>query len=258
MARDHNLTVFNDAAVVARYNRDRALHEAERFLFQSYLKEGMAILDIGVGAGRTTPYLSGIAARYVGVDYSVAMVEKCRSKFPTLSFLCMDAADMAVFPDDSFDAVVFSFNGIDCLPDDMVRAKCLSECSRVLASGGVFIVSSHNARYLLFTPVLHGVGVFKKAWRLMYAAAHTSLNLLPRVLSRTFWRKAGYVRDGLSAGHPVIHLSTPDRFSAELQRADFAVARVVAAHYPRVRPTLAVPWYYYVCVKTGPRRSGPG
>ena len=255
MTRSRNVEVFNDPAVVAYYDQERALHESERLLFETYLKEGMAILDIGVGAGRTTPYLSRIAGRYVGVDYSEAMIAKCRVKFPTLSFLRIDAADMSVFPDGSFDAVVFTFNGIDCLPDDEARTKCLRECARLLGAGGIFIVSSHNARYLFFMPVLHGVGALKKSWRLVYAAGQTLLSLLPRIASRTFWRKAGYVRDALSRGRPVIYVSTRDRFSAELRRSNFTVARIVGAHYPRVRPTPAVPWYYYACVKNDSRKS---
>jgi ubiquinone/menaquinone biosynthesis C-methylase UbiE len=258
MTRNRNVEVFNDPTVVAYYDHEKALHESERLLFETYLKEGMTILDIGVGAGRTTPYLSRIAARYVGVDYSDAMIAKCRTNFPTLSFLEIDAADMAVFPDGTFDAVVFSFNGIDCLPDDEARARCLRECARVLRCGGIFIVSSHNARYLFFTPVLAGVGTLKKAWRLAYAAAQTLLSLLPRIASMAFWRKAGYVRDTLSRGRPVIYVSTPDRFSAELLRSNFRVARIVGAHYPRVRPTPAVPWYYYACVKNDPREARIG
>ncbi len=254
MTGDRNLDVFSDPTVVAYYDREPALHESERLLFRTYLKEGMAILDIGVGAGRTTPSLSKIASRYVGLDYSAAMVAKCRSKFPGLSFLEVDATDLSIFPDGSFDAAVFSFNGIDCLPDDEARARCLRECARVLGPGGVFIVSSHNARYLLFMPVLHGVGPFKKVWRLGYALARTLLSLLPRLASRTFWREAGYARDALSRGRPVIYMSTPDRFSAELRRSGFTVARIVGAPYPARRPTVAIPWHYYACVKGDPRQ----
>ena len=40
----------------------------------------MAILDLGVGGGRTTPHLSSIAARYVGADYAAEMVARCQDK----------------------------------------------------------------------------------------------------------------------------------------------------------------------------------
>lgn len=258
MTDDRNRKVFSDPVVVAYYDQKTALHESEHLLFQTFLKKGMAVLDIGVGAGRTTPYLSGIAARYVGVDYSDAMIAKCRSKFPTLSFLTMDASDMSVFPDNSFDAIVFSFNGIDCLPNDEVRAKCFGECSRILEPGGILILSSHNARHLFFTPVLHGVGAIKKVWRLLYASVATMWSLPPRIASKAFWRGAGYVRERLGCGGATIYVSTPDRFAKELQSHGFTVARVVGAQHPGVERTLAVPWYYYACVKTDPRDSGLG
>ncbi len=258
MTRDFNLQMFNDPAVVAYYDRQNCLHESERHLFEMYLKEGMAILDLGVGAGRTTPYLSGIAARYVGLDYSDAMIAKCRSKFPTLSFVGGDASDMSVFPDGSFEAVVFSFNGIDYLPNDEARAKCLEECARVLRPGGVFILSSHNARYLFFAPLLNGARPLKKLWRLIYAVVQTVRNSPPRITSKAFWRGVGYLRDPLSGGGLITRVSTQERLTAELRRSRFTVARIVGAHYPQVRPTVAEPWYYYACVKDDPRDAPLG
>jgi SAM-dependent methyltransferase len=258
MAADRNLEIFSDPAVVDYYDRDATLHESERFLFQAYLDPGMAILDVGVGTGRTTPALSRIASRYVGVDYSTAMVARCRSKFPGLTFLEMDATDMSGFADGSFDAVVFSFNGIDCLPDDSARLRCLHECARVLRPGGIFIVSSHNARYLVYLPVLHRVGWVRMAWRVAYAVGQTLVGLLPRLAAPAFWRGAGYTRDPLSRGRPVLYMSTTRYFAADLRRSGFSVTRIVAAHHPARRPSVAIPWHYYACVNIGgPGRSAP-
>ena len=77
-----NLQAYRDPKVVSHYAALDYLTACERLLFDTYLKPGMAILDIGVGGGRTTPYLSQKAARYVGVDYSEEMVQSCRRKFP--------------------------------------------------------------------------------------------------------------------------------------------------------------------------------
>lgn len=248
MTRHSRVSVFSEPHVVACYDRG-SLHESERLLFETYLKEGMAILDVGVGAGRTTPYLSALAAHYVGIDYSHGMVVRCGEKFPTTSFLEMDASEMSAFRDYSFDAVIFSFNGIGCLPTDEAREKCLRECARVLRPAGVFILSSHNARYLFVYPILSEVSGVKKIWRLTYAMAQTSLNLFPRVMSRAFWNGSGYVFDPLAHGGIVTYVSTPDRFAAELGQAGFKVACVVGAHYPSMAPVFATPWYYYACMK---------
>jgi ubiquinone/menaquinone biosynthesis C-methylase UbiE len=258
MTADRNLAVFSDPMVVDYYDRDAALHESERVLFHAHLQRGMAILDIGVGTGRTTPALARIASRYVGVDYSAAMVARCRQKFPDLTFIEMDATDMSALADGSFDAAVFSFNGIDCLPHAAARVRCLRECARVLRPGGVFIVSSHNVRYLVYLPVLRAVGPVKAGWRVGYALAQTLFGLWPRLATPVYWRGAGHTRDTLSRGRPRIYVSTPKRFSADLRRSGFSVIRIVPAHHPARRPSVAIPWHYYACVKIGaPARSAP-
>src|SRR5215471_249530 len=113
-----HLKVYNTPEIVARYAAMDSVSACEQALFDSYLRQGMAILDLGVGAGRTTPHLSAIASRYVGIDYSEEMIRACRSKFPHLQFNVADASDLSQFHDASFDAVVFSYNGIDCLPHE--------------------------------------------------------------------------------------------------------------------------------------------
>ncbi len=130
--RDPNLPVYNSRAVAAHYAALNYLSPCEQKLFDIYLQPGMDILDLGVGGGRTTTYLSSIARRYVGVDYAPEMIEACRAKYPRLEFHTADAADLSMFPNSSFDAVVFAFNGIDYIIPDENRAKCLQECGRIL------------------------------------------------------------------------------------------------------------------------------
>jgi len=250
MATRSSVRVFSDPAVVSYYDQRRELHESERVLFETYLRRGMTILDMGVGAGRTTPYLSGLAGQYVGIDYSPAMITRCREKFPALSFLEMNASQMSTFPDASFDGIVFSCNGIDCLSCDAERQKCLRECARILRPGGVFIFSSHNARYLIFTPVLGGVTLTKKAWRVVYAFAHTLRNLPARLTSGAFWRGMGHVVDPLTHGGLVIYVSTPDEVVKEVRRVGLTVVRTVSANYPHAQPACATPWYYFACIKS--------
>ncbi len=147
-----NLQAYRDPEVVSHYAALDYLTACERLLFDTYIKPGMAILDIGVGGGRTTPYLSRKAARYVGVDYSEEMVQSCRRKFPELEFLVSDASDLSGFSDASFDAIVIAFNGLDCVSPEERRWQCLRECARVLRAGGVLIFSSHNPRSILVRP----------------------------------------------------------------------------------------------------------
>jgi len=77
---------------------------------------GTRILDLGVGAGRTTHHFGPLASTYVGIDLSKPMVEACRKAFaslPGVAFHVADARDLRGFADESFDVVLFSFNGLD-------------------------------------------------------------------------------------------------------------------------------------------------
>ncbi|NJN86409.1 MAG: class I SAM-dependent methyltransferase, partial [Leptolyngbyaceae cyanobacterium SL_7_1] len=84
---------------------------------------------------------------YVGVDYAATMVAACQKRFPSasqaLQFAVCDARDMSQFSDDSFDLILFSFNGID-YSSHGDRFKIFQEVSRVGKSGGYFCFSSHN------------------------------------------------------------------------------------------------------------------
>ena len=118
--KDQNLTVFDDEQIASFYDAMEGLSACETVLFEAHVN-GDAVLDLGVGAGRTTPKLSELADSYVGLDYSPAMIDVCRRKYPQQAFVVADAADLSQFESSSFDVVVFSFNGIDCLPDDAVK-----------------------------------------------------------------------------------------------------------------------------------------
>jgi SAM-dependent methyltransferase len=104
---------------------------------------GRKILDIGVGAGRTTDLLLQVSRDYVGIDYTGEMVQACRKRHPGVRVEQMDARDLSAFGDGEFALVVFSFNGIDSVgPQD--RLRVLREVHRVLAPGGLFLFSAHN------------------------------------------------------------------------------------------------------------------
>jgi SAM-dependent methyltransferase len=104
---------------------------------------GRRILDMGVGAARTTPALMALSSDYVAIDYSQAFVDLVRERFGLERVYCMDARDMARFASGSFDFVLFSYNGLDYV-DRSGRTSALREIHRVLAPGGVFMFSSHN------------------------------------------------------------------------------------------------------------------
>lgn len=140
-----------------------------------------AILDLGVGAGRTVPALRAISGEYTGLDYTPGMVAECRAKFPGDRFVEGDARDLSRFPDGSFFMVFFSCAGISMV-DHEGRLAVLREVRRVLAPGGCFIFSTGNR-----DRAGHGNG---------YRFPVLRLSRNPLVSAK---RVAGYLRD-LKAG----------------------------------------------------------
>jgi|SRR5688572_13384521 len=144
-----NKNTFETRDVVAFYDQISDLQTAENVIL-SIIRDSlprMRMLDLGVGGGRTTHHFSRLAREYVGVDYSSAMVDICRTKFagsiPEPSFFVCDATSMEMFSDGRFDFVLFSFNGLDYMGHDD-RIKALREISRVCAPNGLFCFSTHN------------------------------------------------------------------------------------------------------------------
>lgn len=117
----------------------------EAFVMRRIAEEarGGSILDIGVGAGRTLPYLHSLAGNYVAVDYLDEMVRLTRSRFPFAQIEWGDAQSLDAFADSTFDVVVFSFNGIDGLAHGD-RPRVFGAVRRVLRERGLFAYSSHN------------------------------------------------------------------------------------------------------------------
>lgn len=267
-----NLQVYRDPEVVSHYASLEHLTACERFLFDAHLKPGAAILDIGVGGGRTAPYLSAMASRYVGVDYSDEMVRACRIKFPELDFRVTDASDLSAFPDASFDAIVIAFNGLDCLFPKQRRWQCLRECGRVLRAGGMLVFSSHNPRSIftrpawnreklrafaqkmvseqsvLFGATVSALTVVKAMHSFLRAAIESARRILRRVPKSAFWRGEGYVYDPAHGGS-TIHFWTQARVREELTRFGFRQLVVLGDEYPKTGYSLVTDWYYYVFSK---------
>ena len=270
--QEANLTFYSDPEVAELYAGMTDLTPSEQLLFDACLHPGMAILDLGVGGGRTVSYLSQIASHYVGIDYSQEMIRVCRRRFPHLQFEVTDAADLSRFADASFDSVVFSFNGLDNLAPDEERKRCLQECYRVLRTGGVFIFSSHNPRSLflglqwdrerlrvaanklargvapLFYPLLAALTAGRIGWALLKSFGRAIPRAYRRLPTRAFWRGEGYIVVPTHGGL-LTHFAVPDRLIAELGAFHFRLLRLLPEDYPRKGCEYCTRWYYYAFFK---------
>jgi SAM-dependent methyltransferase len=264
-----NLDTWNSPEVASYYSALTYLTPCERLLFDEYLKPGMAILDLGVGGGRTTPYLSSLASRYVGADYAAEMIAACQRKFPNLEFETVDAADLSRFSAASFDAVVMAFNTMDNIIPDESRYRALRELHRVLKPNGVLLFSSHNMRSILLRPSWNPERLVKLAkqlvggdsvlyrpllWsltgmRVVIAVSQSLVGSIARIArrlpTRAFWRGEGYLMDKAHGG-TTIHCATPERAERELARFGFRRLRVLGDDYPHVSRRYITDWYYYV------------
>ncbi|WHX48224.1 methyltransferase domain-containing protein [Paenibacillus woosongensis] len=94
---------------------------------------GEMILDLGCGTGDLSFEIQNSGARVLGMDYSPAMIEQGRRKYPSLDFIVGNAADFSL--DQSMDAV-FSNAALHWIKDAEAVAACVW---RALRPGGRFV-----------------------------------------------------------------------------------------------------------------------
>jgi ubiquinone/menaquinone biosynthesis C-methylase UbiE len=141
---DMNLKAFSCEYAVKELYNAKGFTGLEKYLVDKYFKAGSRILDIGCGTGRTTAPLKDMGMDVIGIDLSPDMIRSAGEKRTDIDYRVMNACELE-FADASFDHVLFSFNGIDCIHPEEKREECLKEVFRVLKNGGTFIFSSHNA-----------------------------------------------------------------------------------------------------------------
>lgn len=147
-----NLETWARGDLVRRYaNRD--LRPVEVMILLRY-REALSgrVLEVGCGAGRLSGYLSRVASSLQGIDISPAMVAYCRRTYPGAGFELGDMRDLGRYEEASFGALFAPLNVLDVL-NDAERHRVLDGFRRVLASGGLLVMSSHN---LAFAPLVRG------------------------------------------------------------------------------------------------------
>lgn len=145
MPYDPNKKYYETEGVPEYEGQDTGLLKAEEVILSSLRDEikDKPILDLGVGAGRTTPYLRAISKHYIGADYSAKMIDLCRERNSEATLVVCDAREMPMFEDETFAAVLFLGAGMGAaIPPG--RSRVLKEVYRVLSSDGVFVFPAQN------------------------------------------------------------------------------------------------------------------
>lgn len=140
-----NRATYESARIVGQYARFEDLYPAESLILDRFSAQfHHSILDIGIGAGRTTRVLLPQCEHYVGIDYSAPMIDRARSQFPAADLRVLDMRDVVhVFAEQRFDAILISFNAIDCISWDD-RCALLAALPRLLTADGVLVFSTHD------------------------------------------------------------------------------------------------------------------
>jgi len=142
-----NTQVWRDGDFTAEY-AIRTLRAVEVVLLLRYGGHlSGRTLEIGCGAGRLTGYLIELSAHVEGIDISAAMVDYCRRAFPSGHFRQGDLRDLSGFLDGANNAIIAPFNVLDIL-DDRERRDVLGHLHRMLAPGGLLIMSGHNRAHI--------------------------------------------------------------------------------------------------------------
>ena len=212
-----NLANYASAWSAAEYTREDGLRPIEQQLIAEFMPLPPAgILDVGCGAGRTTIGLLQAGYSAIAIDLSAELLALARRRYPHLDFRQMDATDLA-FPANTFDAALFSYNGIDCIYPVAGRERCLAEVFRVLKPGATFIFSSHNLVGAIFSGGYWYVRGYLNAMRTL---ARQRRNPLLRE-----W----YVRYEDPGGAQFLYSAPPGRTVGQLRRAGFSVTAVRGA-----------------------------
>jgi SAM-dependent methyltransferase len=117
-----------------------------RYAFAQRFAAGKRVLDAACGEGYGTALLAAAAADAIGVDVDPAAVAHARARYGDRAGLRYEEGSVTAlaFADASFDVVV-SFETIEHLAAGD-QPRMLAQFARVLAPGGILLLSSPNRR----------------------------------------------------------------------------------------------------------------
>jgi SAM-dependent methyltransferase len=203
----------------------RSLRPVEAALLARYRPQLSGnVLEVGSRGDGLTAALYHHARCLTGVAFSTPEVEWCRSRYGRGFFQRRNLVDLDEFEDGRFDAVVAGCYALDCLGHDQ-RDEALGRLSRIIASGGVLIISTHNlaSESLVRTPVRYFMAHPWTIWKLPRALRNRAL------LGRLQQRSHGYaiLNDPSAAHGRLSHYVCRDQQERELLRHGLQILECV-------------------------------
>lgn len=151
MEPEVNAAFFSHPDTVLEYARavqSVGLWASEEIWFGRFAKREAKVLELGCGAGRISFGLWERGWRDIlATDFAAPMVAAAEiinaTRKTGISFAQADATALD-FAEESFDVVIFGFNGFLMIPGPERRKQALREIRRVLRPSGVFLFTGHD------------------------------------------------------------------------------------------------------------------
>jgi SAM-dependent methyltransferase len=244
-----NRAAYSSRAALKFYDRPRMdLFEAERVILEQltpHIKD-RKLLDIGIGAGRTTPYLRNLSHDYTGIDYSRPLIERAKAKFGIETLYFADVRDLSGFAPEKFDFAMCSFNGLDSI-SHRDRLRALREIHRVLKFDGFFVFSSHNrGSPPASEPSRRGTTMRSFIWSKLLLLGHWGLKPF-----EVFEKQYAILHDSwVGRYHPlfIYYIAVPAQVE-QLQECGFDRVEAYDMKGAKIRDDHESPWIHYVARK---------
>lgn len=142
---------FDSEKVVDHYSQaadNLGLWASEEIILTRLFKRKDSLLELGCGVGRVAIGLYELGYRNIlATDYAPNMIKQARiltsAQDYAIPFSVCDATELE-FEDNSFDGIIFAFNGFMQIPYAAKREQALSGILRVLRPGGCFVFTTHD------------------------------------------------------------------------------------------------------------------
>ena len=143
---------YSSNTVIEHYieaTQEVGLWKSESIIFsKSFADKSESLLELGCGTGRISFGLEKLGYQKITAsDFSKKMIlharKLSRSLKSKINFHRQDATKLS-YKDESFDGVIFGFNGLMQIPGKQNRENAIIEAFRVLRPGGNFIFTAHD------------------------------------------------------------------------------------------------------------------
>lgn len=224
---------------VMAFNKEIGLRPDEKILIKKFFPTPPVwILDLGCGNGRTTVSLNDMGYKVIGVDISEPLIRSAKQINPSGNYLVGDVRSLSFRPE-QFDAVLFSWNGLDYIYPQEKRKNVINDIWTVLKPGGIFFYSSHNM-----------FGVWTRIWKPIWLTLNALRFMKDQIPIRRYLLEWYCVWRDEALGRPIFYSAPPKVQMKLLQKTKWTVLAVRSVRHPLITPKMLTDVHVnYICKK---------